>query len=105
MGKPKVLTQDEREYLRLAVEQSHSYVSMALHMSVCVDTLKRILQREGLAEFEGAKYVVSLSRTNKPETWRRPCMSCKDDKPRPKWQYLCAKCRNGEAETEYSLWL
>ena len=61
-------------------------------MGVCVDTLKRILQREGLAEFDAAKYAVSLS-FDTQQTWVRPCMRCKDETPRPKWQYICDRCK------------
>lgn len=107
MPKPKSLTPNEREFLRRAIDNGDTYTSMSAYLSVCVDTLKRILQREGLAEFEGAKYVVSLARTNKPNVWSRPCISCKDDSPRPKWQYFCNKCRakmdSGACE-EYPGW-
>lgn len=106
MTKSRVLTPEEREFLRRAIDNGDSYISMSVHMSVCVDTLKRILQREGLAEFEGAKYVVALSRVNRPDMWNRPCMKCKDDAPRPKWQYFCDKCRPDPdgADEEYHLW-
>ena len=37
---------------------NHSYSELAQRVGCCVDTLKRILVREGLQEFEGAKYQV-----------------------------------------------
>jgi|AACY02.1.fsa_nt_gi IS30 family transposase len=106
MTKPRVLSQMERAFLRQAVENGEHYTSMATSLGVCVDTLKRILQREGLAEFEGAKYAVSMTRSNKKNVWVRPCMKCKDDRPRPKWQYFCDKCRAtlDDDDTEYRVW-
>ena len=49
---------------------------------MCVDTLKRILVREGLRDFEGAKYVVARKVT--VAMWERPCMDCKSTELRPK---------------------
>lgn len=66
-----------------------SYAEMARRFGVCSDTLKRILVREGIAEFEGAKYVPR----REVKLWTRPCINCKDTTPRPKNLYLCEECR------------
>lgn len=57
----------------------------------CVDTAKRILMREGLRYFEGAKYVIAREQTSF-QIWTRPCMVCGCTKSRPKWQYRCDSC-------------
>lgn len=68
-----------------------SYETMAEHIGCCVDTIKRILVRRGLQEFEGAKYV--LPRGHDEEKWSRPCVCCKNTTPRPKGYYMCLPCR------------
>jgi hypothetical protein len=68
-----------------------NYSEMARRIGCCVDTLKRILVREGLQEFDGAKYQV---RRNFEEIlWSRPCMSCGDTHKRPKNWFFCKPCR------------
>lgn len=67
-----------------------NFQQMADHIGCCVDTLKRILVREGIQQVYGAKY--QEART-KEELWTRPCMSCGDTKPRPKNWYFCLSCR------------
>ncbi len=69
----------------------HSYTDMAERIGCCVDTLKRILVREGLQEFDGAKYQVRRDFSGK--TWVRPCMSCGDTEERPKNWFFCRPCR------------
>jgi IS30 family transposase len=96
MGKSVVVTKSDINYLVKALKQKLPYTEMARRLGICVDTVKRILQREGLKDFDGAKYVVSLSSSRKTELWKRPCIRCRDDQPRPKWQYICKKC------TEYN---
>ncbi len=84
------ITETQVEWLR----ENHDtlpYPHMAKVVGCCVDTLKRILVREGLQEFDGAKYQVS--RKHKAPTWTRPCVRCACAKPRPKGFYLCLKCR------------
>jgi hypothetical protein len=79
---------------------------MADHLNVCVDTLKRILVREGIADFSAAKYVIANSEITKTETWHRPCMNCGSTRPRPKWQYTCNACKKNRDDggfNEYSL--
>ncbi len=68
-----------------------SYSELAQRMGCCVDTLKRILVREGLQEFEGAKYQVR--RDFEGKTWNRPCMSCRAPEERPKNWFFCRSCR------------
>lgn len=90
---PKVVdvSDDNMEWLR----QNHDNVTLteaADRLEICVDTLKRILVREGLREFEGAKYVVA--RKDTITTWERPCMECGDTEPRPKNWYFCKSCRS-----------
>ena len=96
MGKPVVVTPYDIEYLTDALKDELPYTQMARRLGICVDTVKRILQREGLRDFEGAKYVVALSSSRNIVMWDRPCIKCKNDQPRPKWQYICRKC------TEYN---
>ena len=61
--------------------KSYSYSDLAQRVGCCVDTLKRILVREGLQEFDGAKYQVRRDFSDK--TWTRPCMSCRSTEERP----------------------
>jgi hypothetical protein len=67
------------------------YSEMARRIGCCVDTLKRILVREGLQEFDGAKYQVR--RDFEEKQWTRPCMSCGDTHKRPKNWFFCKPCR------------
>ena len=64
---------------------------MASHIGCCVDTLKRILVRQGLQEFDGAKY--QLRREHSLPTWSRPCINCGDTEVRHKNYYYCKTCR------------
>lgn len=89
---PKVvqISDDNMHWL----SQHHANVTLteaARKLSVCVDTLKRILVREGLRDFEGAKYVVARKET--VNMWTRPCMDCGSTELRPKNWYYCRKCR------------
>ena len=90
---PKVVdvSDDNMKWLR----ENHDTVTLteaAVRIGVCVDTLKRILVREGLREFEGAKYVVARKET--VAMWSRPCMDCGCTEERPKNWYYCKKCRS-----------
>lgn len=69
----------------------YSYSDLAQRIGCCVDTLKRILVREGLQEFDGAKYQVRREFDEK--TWERPCMSCGSTEKRPKNWFFCRPCR------------
>lgn len=92
MSQRRPLTKEQVERLRYMLDNDYSYRAMAKMFGVCTDTLKRMLVREGLAEFEGAKYVVG-SKGSDYVMWKRPCMKCKDETPRPKWQYICDRCK------------
>lgn len=78
---------------------THSYPDMARRIGCCVDTLKRILVREGLQEFEGAKYQVA-QRNHKQAMWERPCMGCGEPEHRPRFWYFCRSCRKNLGYTE-----
>ena len=90
---PKVVnvTDDQIDWLR----KNHDAMSLndvATRIGVCVDTLKRILVREGIREFEGAKYVVA----RKERVW--PCGSGRvwsvvlKNAVLKSW-YYCKRCR------------
>tara|TARA_E500000075_G_C6997655_1_gene328595 strand:- start:3005 stop:3316 length:312 start_codon:yes stop_codon:yes gene_type:complete len=89
---PKPIQLDERElnWLKENHEQT-TYAYMAERIGVCVDTLKRILVRVGLQEFDGAKY--QLKRDTDTLMWSRPCLDCLDETPRPKMWFYCRSCR------------
>lgn len=85
------MTEQDKEWLR----QNHahfSYSTLAKRFGCHTDTLKRILVREGLQDFTGAKY--ALPANSHTLMWNRPCMACGDDKPRPKGLYFCDSCRD-----------
>ena len=89
---PKVVnvSDTQMDWLR----ENHDSMSLndvATRIGVCVDTLKRILVREGIREFEGAKYVVA--RKESVSMWDRPCMECGKRESRPKNWYYCKDCR------------
>ncbi len=70
---------------------TQSYTAMANRIGCCTDTLKRILVRMKLRDFDGAKYQVR--RDAETQLWSRPCLSCGADEPRPKNHYFCPACR------------
>lgn len=88
------LTKEQVSRLRYMLNNDYSYRAMAKAFNVCTDTLKRMLVREGLAEFDGAKYAISPYHKTEQRQWERPCLRCKDAKPRPQWQYICDKCKS-----------
>ena len=71
--------------------EEESYGAMAKRIGCCVDTLKRILVREGLQEFDGAKYQVK--RKNNVSFWQRPCLDCGSEEDRPRMWFYCTPCR------------
>ena len=88
------------EWLREARRLGLSYAEMALSMSCCEDTLKRILVRYGLATFTSDKYTLSRSphhTSPQTEKWSRPCIRCRCSKPRPIRQYICDRCTASNA--------
>lgn len=90
MPKRVPITEQQYEWL----EDNHtkvSYEHMAEQLNCCVDTLKRILVRRGLQEFDGAKY--QLPRDHDKQMWTRPCVCCGDTKPRDRGYYMCIRCR------------
>ena len=84
------ISNTQRDWLRKNKDKLTDQ-ELAIHIGCCVDTLRRILMREGLAHYEAAKYVVAES--FRQEKWTRPCVVCDSDKPRPKWQYVCDRCK------------
>lgn len=97
------LSEAERARLEHMLSQRYTYRRMAAEVGVCVDTLKRILMREELVFFEGAKYVPNPHK--RYHHWRRPCMRCGATDPRPKGQYICDDCKDPGAEALPDSWL
>ena len=91
MPKSVQMTDADRQWLRQH-HNDYTYKFMAGQIGCCVDTLKRILVREGLQEFDGAKY--ELPRDHKVAQWERPCMSCGSTEKRPKFWFFCRSCRS-----------
>lgn len=86
MPKKTMVTAEQLSWLRDA--QDETLAIQAERLGVCVDTLKRILVREGIRDFDGAKFVAPL----KVMSWTRPCLICRKHVKRPKWQFICDKC-------------
>lgn len=84
------VTEEQLDWLEQAIENEISYTAMASYLGCCVDTLKRVLVRNGLTSFKGAKYAIRPD-DDLPQ-WNRPCMKCGCEKARPKNQYLCDQC-------------
>ena len=75
MPKKIMVADHDMQWLR-DNHKNYRYPELADKIGVCTDTLKRILVREGLQDFAGAKYQVSrASKAN--QKWARPCMRCK----------------------------
>ncbi len=82
-----------------ATPKTAAWSKLAGHdVTVCTDTLKRILVREGIADFPGAKYVISPAREAK--TWTRPCLRCRAVSTRPRFQFLCDPCKAEDADDD-----
>lgn len=90
MPKMVPISDEDRSWLHHN-HHDQTYTDMAARLGCCVDTLKRILVREGLQEFDGAKYAVR--RDFKVEQWTRPCLSCGSKEKRPKHWFFCRPCR------------
>jgi hypothetical protein len=97
MPKRIAVTDNQIEWLRTNHE-SATFEEIAAFLSCCQDTAKRILVRLGLQEFEGAKYMTP--RDFDQPMWTRPCVCCRDVKPRPKGYYMCIPCRTKAGYTE-----
>lgn len=93
MSRKVQLSRDDLSWLK-SNHSSHSHADIAERLGVCVDTAKRILMREHLQYFPGAKYQTKP----KPKTWTRECIVCGDANPRTKYQYKCDACTEREAE-------
>lgn len=95
---PKVtrLTDEQLKWLA-EVHERYSFVAMANHIGCHVDTLKRILAREGLREFDGAKYTPAA----KIDEWDRPCIQCGSTERRPKNWFMCSDCRRRAGYEEH----
>lgn len=99
MPKPTKLSDEQLDWLADQIGKI-PYTQMARHIGIDVVTLKRILMREGLAEFEGAKYTPAPT---PPQMWTRPCISCGCTKPRERHLYLCHPCRKRADEDSSAL--
>ena len=93
MNNRKPITEEDRQALSDMLDDGYTYKEMASYMEVCTDTLKRILVREGLAEFDGAKYAVSPTHKSQVATWARNCLKCRTKYTMPKWQQICDSCK------------
>jgi hypothetical protein len=91
------LTTGQRDLLEWMLHNDYSYRAMARRFDISSDTLKRILIREGLAEFDGAKYAIVSQEIENLDLWERPCIKCKSSDPRPRWQYVCDNCKPTES--------
>lgn len=91
MPKRVFVTRDNMHWLHTHHART-TYAEMARKLHVNVDTLKRILVREGLREFDGAKY--QLARDNDVPQWERACIKCGATTRRPKGWYFCKSCRH-----------
>lgn len=89
---PKIASYAEDDLLWL--RENHDTVTLthaADRLGVCIDTLKRLLVKEGLRDFPGAKYQVALVHT--VQTWDRACLGCRKRELRPKGWFFCRPCR------------
>lgn len=83
-------TPEQLSHLNDMLAAGDTYVAISRYLGVNVDTLKRILVREGLStSITAAKYVAA----EEVQMWTRPCMGCKSTAPRPKNLYFCDDCR------------
>ena len=90
MPKKSNVTSADIEWLR-SNHDNLPYTTMARQLDVCVDTLKRILAREGIRYFDAAKYEPAPKLAL--QMWDRPCTECRAKERRPKWQYFCTRCQ------------
>lgn len=88
--------QNSRKYFDITLgnedmKREEYFTTMARQLDVCVDTLKRILAREGIRYFDAAKYEPAPKLAL--QMWDRPCTECRAKERRPKWQYFCTRCQ------------
>ena len=93
MSRKVKLSNEELAWLK-SNHDKFSHHDLAERYSCCVDTIKRILMRLNLQYFPGAKY---QTRPTLP-TWKRPCLMCGSTISRPRNQYKCDDCSQGEFE-------
>lgn len=93
MSRKVQLSKDDLSWLQ-SEHSSNSHAEIAARLGVCVDTAKRILMRENLQYFPGAKYQTKP----KPKTWTRGCIVCGNTELRTMYQYKCDACTEREAE-------
>jgi len=77
---------------KIHTQRRQTYKTLANHVGVCVDTVKRILVAKGIANLHSEKHVAS--RRSQVVKWSRPCMICKSNLPRPKNKFICTPCKN-----------
>ena len=91
MPRKVLIREADLEWL-YATHRMLSYTDLAAGIGCCTDTLKRILVREGLQEFDGAKYQVR--RGHDVPQWNRPCIDCGSPERRPRNWFFCRSCRD-----------
>ena len=84
------VSEQDLEWLRQNISEL-SIKDVAIKFNCCIDTAKRILHRNDIMHFDGAKY--EKKRDHDLKMWNRPCMHCKSTDTRPKNQYYCDACR------------
>lgn len=78
------------DWLREAVRTNKSISAMAAYIGCHPDTLRRKLNRLGLAQFTGAKFLPPVG--FHVRMWTRPCSGCGSKKPRPRMTFYCESC-------------
>ncbi len=90
MPKRVPVTEQDLNWLRQNIHEL-TIKDVANKFDCCIDTAKRILHRNDIMHFDGAKY--EKRREHDLKMWSRPCMGCKSTKERPKNLYYCDSCR------------
>lgn len=91
----RALSPDELNWLA-ANHRQLSAQQMSRHLQVSDYAVMKLLIQHGLRDpaHLAPKYNPSL----RPNLWRRPCLRCKCDAPRPRNLYLCDPCRSRSEE-------
>lgn len=97
MSKQTYVSEEQLAWLRAAVAANVTRRAMARYLGCCEDTARRILHRNGILEFDGAKFY------SPPPTimWNRPCSNCGSTTTRPKNQYRCDDCTSSTSDSPY----
>jgi hypothetical protein len=98
MPRVYALAPEDEQYLK-RYHNHHSFVEMAKRLRCDVVTVKRILVKLGLRDFENPKFYAR----RRLEEWSRPCLRCRDDTPRPKNQYVCDRCHDRDDMSSSSM--